>query len=104
MYLTNMVNHCFGDGILVVILSKPVVNNGSMRNLLSNLDLENELESIDLILFVLARKENPYPFCLSSPKPGLSKRICAYTYDKIVMCNLVEYPNALPLEYQVCSD
>ncbi len=47
------------------------------------------------------RNESPYPFCISSPKPNLSKRICAYTHDKIVMCNLVEYSKALPIEYQV---
>ncbi|CAF3862207.1 unnamed protein product, partial [Rotaria sp. Silwood1] len=49
----------------------------------------------------LEKKKNPYPFCISPPKPNPSKRICDYTYDKIVMCNLVEYSTALPFEYQI---
>ncbi|CAF3626894.1 unnamed protein product [Adineta steineri] len=49
----------------------------------------------------LEQKENPYPFCISSPRPNLLKRICAYTYDKIVMCNLIEYSTPLPNEYQI---
>ncbi|CAF1298982.1 unnamed protein product [Rotaria sordida] len=49
----------------------------------------------------LEKKQSPYPFCISSSKPNLSKRICDYTYDKVVMCNLIEYPTAVPLEYQI---
>lgn len=46
-------------------------------------------------------QENPHPFCVSSPKTAQSKRTCAYTYDKLVMCNLIEYSQPLPIEYQV---
>ncbi|CAF3448418.1 unnamed protein product, partial [Rotaria socialis] len=49
----------------------------------------------------LEKKENPYPFCISSPKPNHSKRTCAYTHDKVVMCNLVEYADPIPAEYQI---
>lgn len=55
-------------------------------------------ESHFLIRF---RNESPYPFCVSSPKPSQSKRVCAYTHDKIVMCNLIEHTQPLPAEYQV---
>lgn len=96
----NMENLFFGDVILVVISSKQVANNGLIRNWRSNNHsiLSLSLRKIDFF----SRKESPFPYCISSPKPSLSKRICAYTYDKIVMCNVVEYPHPLPMEYQVC--
>ncbi|CAF1133400.1 unnamed protein product [Adineta ricciae] len=49
----------------------------------------------------LEQKQSPYPFCTLASKPNQSKRICAYTYDKIVMCNLIEYQTALPRQYQL---
>lgn len=56
---------------------------------------------IFILIYLFDRKESPYPFCISSPKPHLSKRTCADTYDKVVMCNLVEHNHTLPVEYQV---
>ena len=104
MYHMNMVNHFYGDVILVVILLKQVVNNGLIQNLTSKINKTRiycKYYFYSSFRFFFYRNESPYPFCISSPKPSLSKRICAYTYDKIVMCNLVEYPNPLPIEYQV---
>lgn len=49
------------------------------------------------------RHQSPHPFCITSSKPSLSKRICEYTHDKIVMCNLVEYSTHLPVQYQVIT-
>lgn len=49
----------------------------------------------------LEKHQSPHPFCVSSSKPSLSKRICEYTHDKIVMCNLVEYSTPLPSQYQI---
>ncbi|CAF0990282.1 unnamed protein product [Didymodactylos carnosus] len=47
----------------------------------------------------LSKNENPSPYCVTSPE--YSKRICSYTHDTIVMCNLVQYSSPIPAEYQI---
>lgn len=54
MYHMNTVNLFFGDVILVVILSKQVVNNGLIQNLKSK--IEKKRIQISLIGFFLEKK------------------------------------------------
>ena len=90
-----------GDGTSAVTSSRPAVNNGSTQNLPG---ISPVSVSARCLTWILCSNADPFPYCISSPKPSLSKRICDYTHEKVVMCNIVEYAQPLPVQYQVrCS-
>ena len=97
MFRTSTVNLFFGDAVSAVNLLNRVVKTGSIQNWPSS-------SSLHLLLSTIIdrfSRENPHPFCVPTSKASLAKRTCAYTYDKFVICNLIEYNQPLPIEYQV---